>query len=128
MAEKKQTRQPKKQVAANGRVYITSGFNNTLVTVTDAEGNMLFSGSAGRSGFKGSRKSTPYAATMAAQEVATQAKNAGMQEVSVYVNGPGSGRIAAIKALKVAGLRVSAISDVTRIPHNGCRPKKRRRV
>ncbi|MBI2414926.1 30S ribosomal protein S11 [candidate division WWE3 bacterium] len=121
-------KQTKKQVSASGRVYITSGFNNTLVTITDAEGNMLFSGSAGRSGFRGSRKSTPYAATMAAQDVANQAKQAGMQEVSVFVNGPGSGRISAIKALKVAGLRVLAIADTTRIPHNGCRPKKRRRI
>jgi small subunit ribosomal protein S11 len=117
-----------KQSHSSGRVYITAGFNNTLVTVTDPDGNALFAGSSGKSGFKGSRKSTPYAATMAAQEVAEKAKNAGMQDVSVFVNGPGAGRIAAIKALKVAGLRVTAIADVTRMPHNGCRPRKQRRV
>uniref|UniRef100_A0A7C4TJ37 Small ribosomal subunit protein uS11 n=1 Tax=candidate division WWE3 bacterium TaxID=2053526 RepID=A0A7C4TJ37_UNCKA len=128
MAENTSSNKNKKQVSTNGRVYITSGFNNTLITITDPDGNMLFSGSAGRSGFRGSRKSTPYAATMAAQDVANQARTSGMQEVAVYVNGPGAGRISAIKALKAAGLKVSAISDITRIPHNGCRPKKRRRV
>src|SRR3989304_1386936 len=102
MANKKNK---EKKIPASGRVYITAGFNNTLVTITDPEGNTLFAGSSGRSGFKGSRKSTPYAATMAAQEVAEKAKNAGVQEVSVFVNGPGAGRIASIKALKVAGLR-----------------------
>lgn len=118
----------KKEISTSGRVFITAGFNNTLITITDPEGNTLFSGSSGRSGFRGSRKSTPYAASKAAEEVAGRAKNAGMQEVSVSVNGPGSGRITAIKALKSAGLKVVSISDVTRIPHNGCRPKKPRRV
>lgn len=117
-----------KTIPASGRVYVTAGFNNTLITITNENGDTLFSGSAGKSGFKGSRKSTPYAATMAAQEVAEKAKGLGMQEVAVFVNGPGSGRIAAIKALKLAGLKVSAISDITSIPHNGCRPKKRRRI
>ena len=118
----------KQQISTSGKVYITAGFNNTLVTITDPEGNTLFAGSSGKSGFKGSRKSTPYAATMAAQDVAEKAKNGGMQDVSVLVNGPGAGRIAAIKALKIAGLRVTAIADVTRMPHNGCRPKRQRRV
>lgn len=129
-ATKKTTkkRNSNKTIPSSGRVYVTAGFNNTLITITDDSGNTLFSGSAGKSGFKGSRKSTPYAATMAAQEVAEKAKAAGMLEVSVFVNGPGSGRISAIKALKLAGLKVNAISDVTSIPHNGCRPKKRRRI
>lgn len=117
-----------KVIPTSGKVHITAGFNNTLITFTDPEGNTLFSGSAGKSGFKGSRKSTPYAASKAAEEVASRAKAAGVQEVSVSVNGPGSGRITAIKALKSVGLKVTAISDVTRIPHNGCRPKKPRRV
>lgn len=117
-----------KVVPASGRAYITAGFNNTLITITDPEGNSLFSGSAGKSGFKGSRKSTPYAATKAAETVAKQAYDAGLKEVSVYVKGPGMGRVSSIKALKSAGLNITAISDVTPIPHNGCRPKKKRRV
>ncbi len=117
-----------KVVPSAGRVHITAGFNNTLITITDLEGNTLFFGSAGKTGFKGSRKATPYAASKATEEIATTARELGMQEVSVSVNGPGSGRITAIKALKTAGLKVTAISDVTRIPHNGCRPKKPRRV
>ncbi|MBT6401624.1 30S ribosomal protein S11 [candidate division WWE3 bacterium] len=115
-------------IPTSGKVHITAGFNNTLITFTDLDGNTLFSGSAGKSGFRGSRKSTPYAASKAAEEVASRAKAAGMQDVSVAVNGPGSGRITAIKALKSVGLKVTAISDVTRIPHNGCRPKKPRRI
>ena len=116
------------EVPVSGKVYISAGFNNTLVTITDAEGNTLFSGSAGSTGFKGSRKSTPFAASTAAEEVGRKAASAGMQEVSVIVKGPGYGRISAIKSLKTAGLRVMSISDVTPIPHNGCRPKKIRRV
>ena len=117
-----------KQIPTSGRVYISAGFNNTIITITDALGNVLFSGSAGGSGFKGSRKSTPYAATKAAEEVARKAGEAGLREVSVFVKGPGLGRVSSIKALKSAGLNVTAISDVTPIPHNGCRPPKRRRV
>ena len=129
MANNTETQKKKSKSAPTaGKVHITAGFNNTLVTITDLDGNTLFSGSAGRSGFRGSRKSTPYAASKAAEEVGIAAHAAGMQEVVVSVNGPGSGRITAIKALKTAGLRVTAISDVTRIPHNGCRPKKPRRV
>ena len=112
----------------SGRVYISAGMNNTLVTITDVEGNALFMGSAGRSGFKGGRRSTPYAATKSAEEVAQKAAKAGLREVSVFVKGPGMGRVSSIKALKNAGLNVTSISDDTGIPHNGCRPKKRRRV
>lgn len=115
-------------IPSSGRVYISAGFNNTLITITDPQGNTLFSGSAGRSGFKGSRKSTPYAATKAAEDVARHAADAGLKEVSVFVKGPGAGRLSSIKALKSAGLRVTAISDITPMPHNGCRPRKRRRV
>ena len=123
------TRKTKERTTpSSGRVYITAGFNNTLVTITDPEGNALFSGSSGGSGFKGSRKATPYAATRAAEEVARKADDNGMKEVSVFVKGPGMGRISSIKALKSAGLNVTSISDVTPTPHNGCRPKKKRRV
>ena len=113
---------------SSGRVYISAGFNNTIITITDIEGNTLFTGSAGSAGFKGSRKSTPYAATKSAENLAKQAYDAGLKEVSVFVKGPGLGRISSIKALKTAGLNVTAISDITPTPHNGCRPKKRRRV
>ena len=112
----------------SGKVYIKAGFNNTIVTITDADGNALFSGSSGRAGFKGSRKSTPFAATKATEEVAKKATELGLKEVSVFVKGPGLGRIPAIKALKTGGLNVVSISDTTPIPHNGCRPKKKRRV
>lgn len=122
----KKTKQ--KTIPESGRVYISAGFNNTLISITDGEGNVLFAGSSGKSGFKGSRKSTPYAATKAAETVAQQAVTAGLQEVTVYVSGPGLGRISSIKALKTAGLKVTAITDTTKIPHNGCRPRKRRRV
>ncbi|HLB51661.1 30S ribosomal protein S11 [candidate division WWE3 bacterium RIFCSPHIGHO2_12_FULL_38_15] len=117
-----------KKIPSSGRVYITAGFNNTIITITDFEGNTLYTGSSGASGFKGSRKSTPYAATKAAEEVARRAHGAGVKDVSVFVKGPGLGRVSSIKALKTAGLNVTAISDITPIPHNGCRPKKRRRV
>ena len=117
-----------KNITKSGRVYITAGFNNTLITITDPEGNTLFFGSAGTAGFKGSRKSTPYAATKAAEALAAKAKQAGMDEVSVIVKGPGLGRISSIKAMKSAGLNVVSISDTTPIPHNGCRPPKKRRV
>lgn len=128
--QKKKTIKKKKKtsIPSSGRAYVTAGFNNTLVTITDSEGNTLFSGSAGKSGFKGSRKSTPYAATTTAKDVAEESLKAGLQEVSVFVNGPGAGRISAIKALKSAGLKIVSIADVTKLPHNGCRPKKQRRV
>lgn len=126
---KKTTKKKKtKQIPSTGVAYVTAGFNNTLVTITDSQGNALFSGSSGKAGFKGSRKSTPFAATKSAEAVAQEAYDAGMKEVAVYVKGPGLGRIASIKALKTAGLRVTSIADVTPIPHNGCRPKKKRRI
>ncbi len=111
-----------------GRVHIQASFNNTIVTFSDPSGNVIAWGSAGASGFKGSRKSTPYAAQIAAQNTARAAMDAGMREVDVQVQGPGPGREAAIRALQQAGLRVRSITDVTPIPHNGCRPPKKRRV
>lgn len=124
-----QTKKTKERVIpSTGRVYISAGFNNTIISITDPEGNLLFAGSSGKAGFKGSRKSTPYAATKAAEEVAKKASEAGVREVSVYVKGPGMGRVSSIKALKSAGLNVTTITDLTGIPHNGCRPKKKRRI
>jgi small subunit ribosomal protein S11 len=111
-----------------GRAYVHSTFNNTIITVTDLQGNVLSWSSAGASGFKGSRKSTPYAATIAAQTAARAALDMGMREIDILVKGPGPGREAAIRALQQAGLRVRSIADVTPIPHNGCRPPKKRRV
>ncbi len=118
----------KKLIPQSGKAYIVTGFNNTIVTITDADGNALFSGSAGSVGFKGSRKPTPYAATKAVEETAKRAYEAGLKEVAVLVKGAGAGRVAGIKALKTAGLRVTAISDITPVPHNGCRPKHKRKV
>jgi small subunit ribosomal protein S11 len=111
-----------------GQAHIQSSFNNTIVTITDASGNALSWSSAGQLNFRGSRKSTPYAAQMAADTAAAAAKEYGLRMVEVYVNGPGSGREAAIRALQAAGLEVTLIKDVTPVPHNGCRPPKRRRV
>lgn len=126
--KRKTNKKTNTQIPTSGRVYISAGFNNTLLTITDSDGNALFSGSAGASGFKGSRKSTPYAATVSAEDIAKKAYDAGMREVSVVVKGPGNGRVTAIKAVKNVGLNIVSISDVTPLPHNGCRPKKRRRV
>jgi len=111
-----------------GVVHITSTFNNTIVTITDVAGNVVAWSTAGRRGFKGSRKSTPFAAQMAAEDAGRKAQEHGMKTVSVRVKGPGSGREAAMRALANIGFRVSSIRDVTPIPHNGCRPRKRRRV
>lgn len=127
-AQPKSKKASTKVVSNSGKVFITAGFNNTIVTITDPEGNAMFAGSAGRAGFKGSRKSTPFAATKATEEVARLAAEAGVKEVSVFLKGPGLGRIPAVKALKTGGLNVISISDTTPIPHNGCRPKKKRRV
>lgn len=124
MAKKKLT----KTVLTEGRIYITATFNNTLVTITDKVGNTLFWGSAGAAGFRGARKSTPYAATLTIDNVAQKAKNAGLTNVEVYIKGPGPGRDAAVRALRAAGLDITMIADVTPMPHNGCRPKKKRRV
>ena len=111
-----------------GRVYIQSTFNNTQVTITDPNGNVLSWATSGTSGFKGSRKSTPYAAGLAGDSAARKAMEHGVRQVDVYVKGPGSGREAAIRSLQAAGLLVTAIVDRTPIPHNGCRPPKKRRV
>lgn len=111
-----------------GKVYIQATFNNTIVTFTDQQGNVITWGSAGASGFKGSRKSTPYAAQIAVQNTARSALEAGVREVDVLVHGPGPGREAAIRALQQVGVRVRSIADITPIPHNGCRPPKKRRV
>jgi small subunit ribosomal protein S11 len=112
----------------HAQAHIQSTFNNTIITVTDLNGNTLTWGSAGSVGFKGSRKSTPYAAQMAGQAAARAAMDNGVREVDVFVKGPGPGRESAIRALQAAGLRVRSITDVTPIPHNGCRPPKKRRV
>ena len=111
-----------------GAAHIHSSFNNTIVTITDVDGNAIATGSAGELGFKGSRKSTPFAAGEVADKAAKKAMEHGLKTVEVFVKGPGSGREAAIRALQTAGLEISAIKDVTPIPHNGCRPPKRRRV
>ena len=121
----------KKRVKKNverGQAHIQSSFNNTIVTLTDLQGNALSWASAGGLGFRGSRKSTPFAAQMAAEQAAKAAMEHGLRQVEVFVKGPGSGREAAIRALQAAGLEVNSIKDVTPIPHNGCRPPKRRRV
>ena len=130
MAAKKVVRRGKKKVKniEKGQAHIRSTFNNTIVTLTDVAGNALAWSSAGELGFKGSRKSTPYAAQSAATEAAKRAMEHGLKTIDVFVKGPGSGREAAIRALQAAGLNVISIKDVTPIPHNGCRPPKRRRV
>lgn len=117
-----------KKSVPSGIIHIQSTFNNTIVTITDNDGNVIGSSSAGRQGFKGSRKSTPFAAQLAAQDALRQAMEQGMRTAEVRVKGPGVGREAAIRALQVDGFSVSLIRDVTPIPHNGCRPPKRRRV
>jgi len=117
-----------KKVPRNGVVHIQSSFNNTIITITDLQGNVVSWSSAGGSGFKGSRKSTPFAAGVAAEAAAKKALDLGMKEVEVFVKGPGSGRETAIQSLASAGMIITLIRDVTPIPHNGCRPPKRRRV
>jgi small subunit ribosomal protein S11 len=115
-------------IESEGVAHIQATFNNTLVTITDMQGNAVTWGSAGKSGFKGSKKSTPFAAQIAAENAAKEALNLGVKRVHVRVQGPGSGRESAIQALQAAGLSIRSIKDVTPIPHNGCRPPKRRRV
>jgi small subunit ribosomal protein S11 len=129
--QKKKTTRTRRRERKNvvvGQAHIQSTFNNTIISITDITGNVVSWGSAGSQGFKGSRKSTPYAAQMTAESTARRAMEHGMRTIEVFVRGPGSGREAAIRSLQAAGLEVSAINDVTPIPHNGCRPPKRRRV
>ncbi len=131
MAEKRKStrvRRRERKSIPKGRAYIQSTFNNTVITLTDPSGNTIAWGSSGTVGFKGSRKGTPYAAQMAAEQAARRGMEHGLRQVEVYVKGPGSGREAAIRSLQSAGLIVTGIRDVTPIPHNGCRPPKRRRV
>ena len=126
-----QARRPRRRERRNighGVVHIKSSFNNTIITITDLRGNVVAWASAGNVGFKGSRKSTPYAAQMAAEEVARKAMEFGVRKVDVQVRGPGSGRETAIRSMQNLGLEVTGIKDVTPVPHNGCRPAKRRRV
>lgn len=117
-----------KRIVEKGKVFITATFNNTLVTITDEQGNALYWGSSGMAGFKGARKSTPYAATTAVEAVARKAMDSGMRNVEVYIKGPGAGRDAALRGLKAVGMGITLIADVTPIPHNGVRAKKKRRV
>lgn len=129
MAERKsKPRRREKKSVPKGLAYIQATFNNTLVTLTDPNGNVISAGSAGTVGFKGSRKSTPFAAGQAAERVAKKAIENGMRQVDVLIKGPGSGREAAIRSLEAAGLSILSIRDVTPMPHNGCRARKRRRV
>ncbi len=133
MAERKATaktkgRKRERKSVPRGRAYVQSTFNNTLITITDPNDNVLSWASAGQAGFKGSRKSTPYAAQIASETAARKAMEHGMRQVDVFVKGPGSGREAAVRALQSSGLIVLSIKDSTPVPHNGCRPPKRRRV
>ena len=130
--EKKKTtgrpRRRERKSVPRGQAHIQATFNNTIVTLTDPNGNVISWGSAVGQGFKGSRKSTPYAAQVTAESAARKAMDHGMKQIEVYVKGPGSGREAAIRSLQAAGLNITSITDITPIPHNGCRPPKRRRV
>ena len=130
--EKKKVKTSKKKIAkvitGAGRAYILATFNNTVITITDTKGNVICWGSCGHSGFKGARKSTPYAATVACDNVGKKAIEKGVREVAVYIKGPGMGRLPSVKALKAAGLNITSITDKTSTPHNGCRPRKRRRM
>jgi len=130
MPERKRprARRREKKAITIGKAYIQSTFNNTIVTLADAQGNVIAWGSSGTAGFKGSRKGTPYAAQLAARDAAKKAMEHGLRQVEIFVKGPGSGREAAIRSLQSSGLYITSITDVTPIPHNGCRPPKRRRV
>lgn len=125
---KKGSKKKERRNVQSGIAHIQATFNNTIITITDMHGNVLVWGSAGTQGFKGSRKSTPFAAQKAADVAAKKVIEYGMKQIDIYVKGPGSGRESAIRAIQAAGLRVNMIKDVTPIPHNGCRPPKRRRV
>jgi len=129
MPQKKRGRRRRERKSIpTGRAYIQSTFNNTLITLTDPQGNVIAWGSSGTAGFKGSRKGTPYAAQLAARDATRKAMEHGLRQVEVFIKGPGSGREAAIRSLQSSGLYITGIKDVTPIPHNGCRPPKRRRV
>lgn len=117
-----------KRTLASGQIHVFASFNNTIITVTDNQGNTVCWGSAGSAGFKGSRKSTPFAARMAAEQVMKTAMGMGLQEATMFIKGPGPGREAAIRAIQSLGIKLTAITDVTPVPHNGCRPPKKRRV
>ncbi len=125
---KKKTKRKVKRTVSEGTVYIKSSFNNTLITIADKDGNVVAWASGGLVGFKGSRKSTPFAAQISADQAAKRAIAMGLKEVEVQVVGPGSGRESAVRAIQASGLRVTGVRDRTKIPHNGCRPRKRRRV
>ena len=128
MAEKKKTKTKIKRKVSSGVAHVVSSFNNTIITISDENGNALAWSSAGHKGFKGSRKSTPFAAQIAAEDVGTKAKEFGIKRLRVEVSGPGSGRESALRSLQSVGYVITSIKDVTPIPHNGCRPRKRRRV
>lgn len=128
MPKKTRTKKKEKKNISNGVVHIQSTFNNTIITITDNAGNVISWSSSGIMGFKGSRKSTPFAAQMTAEDAANKAKEHGLKNVEVYVKGPGAGRESALRSLQAVGFNVTLIKDVTPIPHNGCRPPKRRRV
>ena len=128
MAEKKRTKAKTKRKVSSGIAHIVSTFNNTIITITDENGNTLAWSSTGHKGFKGSRKSTPFAAQITAEDVGTKAKEFGIKSLRVEVSGPGSGRESALRSLQSIGYVITSIKDVTPIPHNGCRPRKRRRV
>ena len=125
---KKKVKRKVKRTVSEGTVYIKSSFNNTLITITDKDGNVVSWASGGLVGFKGSRKSTPFAAQISADQAAKRAMAMGLKEVEVQVVGPGSGRESAVRAIQASGLRVTGVRDRTKIPHNGCRPRKRRRI
>lgn len=126
--EKARVKRREKKNIASGVAHVNASFNNTMITITDAQGNTISWSSSGANGFKGSRKSTPYAAQVAAEEAGRKAQEHGMRTVEIEVSGPGSGRESALRALQSCGFQVTSIRDVTPIPHNGCRPRKRRRV
>ena len=126
--EANRVRRREKKNITSGVAHVNASFNNTMITISDAQGNSISWSSAGSMGFKGSRKSTPYAAQMAAEDAGRKAQEHGMQVLEVFVKGPGSGRESALRALSAVGFQITAIQDVTPIPHNGCRPRKRRRV
>ncbi|HIA60343.1 MAG TPA: 30S ribosomal protein S11 [Pelagibacterales bacterium] len=128
MAEKKKTKTKIKKKVTSGVAHVVSSFNNTIITISDENGNTLAWSSAGQKGFKGSRKSTPFAAQVAAEDVGTKAKEYGLKSLRIEVSGPGSGRESALRSLQTIGYIITSIKDVTPIPHNGCRPRKRRRV